>query len=155
MMLTSQRNDMGWLLEEPVRWKFCAFILKENIERVSRLYIKNEVKEPVIKALQQVLGVHEEAIRSGEWNESAAQVAREAAESVKSARVRSLSWKWSPEAMVWARWLVMSAQMSLRAETMAEAVRLSAESEWSGIEAADAVYARYENELEVLLTETI
>jgi hypothetical protein len=153
MMLTSKRNAMGWLLEEPVRWRFCAFILKGNIERVLKLNIKNEVKEPVVKAIQQVLAVHEEAIRTGEWSESAAKLAELATQSAAKAKMRSLSYAWSPEDMVWARWLVNSAQMFLKAETIREGVRLAAESEWAGMAAADVRYAKYAEELLRLVNE--
>ena len=50
---------------EPVKWKFCAFILKENIERVLSLKIADDLKEQVVTAIQGVLSVHEKAIAQG------------------------------------------------------------------------------------------
>ena len=64
---------------DPVKWKFCAFILKENIERVLKLDIADDLKEQVVKAVQGVLAVHDKAIVTGEWDESAARSARSAA----------------------------------------------------------------------------
>ena len=64
---------------EPVKWEFCAFILKENIERVLILKIEDSLKEQVVNSIQECLSVHEEAIISGIWDESAALSARSAA----------------------------------------------------------------------------
>ena len=69
---------------EPVKWKFCSFILKENIDRVLKLKISNELKEQVVKAINQVLAVHEKAIRTGKWDEDAARSAWSSAESARS-----------------------------------------------------------------------
>lgn len=75
----------------PVKWRFCAFILKENIERVLKLKIKDSLKEQVVKAIQGVLSLHENAIKTGIWDESAARSARSAAWSAESA-ARSAGW---------------------------------------------------------------
>ena len=61
---------------DPIKWKFCAFILKENINRVLKLKIKDELKEQVVKAIQGVLSLHERAIKTGKWDEAAARSAR-------------------------------------------------------------------------------
>src|SRR3990167_6467125 len=55
---------------EPIKWKFCAFILKENIERVITLKIDDKLKKKVVEAVQGVLALHEEAIKTGRWDES-------------------------------------------------------------------------------------
>lgn len=57
---------------EPVKWKFCAFILKDNIERVLSLEISDELKKQIVDAINQCLKLHEDAITSGKWDESAA-----------------------------------------------------------------------------------
>lgn len=57
---------------EPVKWKFYAFILRENIERVLSLNLEADLKKQVVDAIHGVLAVHEEAIRTSEWDESAA-----------------------------------------------------------------------------------
>lgn len=66
---------------EPVKWKFCAYLMKENIERVLTLDIPEDLKKQAVDAIRQVLAVHESAIQTGEWNESAAEAAAEAARS--------------------------------------------------------------------------
>lgn len=66
----------------PVKWKFCAFILKENIERVLTLDISEDLKKQVSDSIRGVLKLHEEATISGIWNELAAESARSVARSV-------------------------------------------------------------------------
>ena len=71
---------------EPVKWKFCAYLMKENIDRVLKLDISDELKEQVVGAIRQVLAVHETAVKTGQWNESAAwSAAWSAARSAESA----------------------------------------------------------------------
>ena len=74
---------------EPVKWKFCAFILKENIERVLTLKISDNLKKQVVDALRGVLTLHETAIKTGNWAKSsswsAESAARSAARSAESA----------------------------------------------------------------------
>lgn len=74
----------------PVKWEFSAFLLKENIERVLLLDIANDLKEKVVSSIRGVLSVHENAITSGEWNESAA-----SAESAAWAAARSAESAWA------------------------------------------------------------
>ncbi len=69
---------------ERVKWQFCAFLLKENIERVLSLEIADELKKQVVDAIRQVLRVHESAL-IGTWDESAESAAWSAAESAWSA----------------------------------------------------------------------
>ena len=91
---------------EPVKWKFCAFILKENIKQILKLNIKDNMKKKVIKAIQGVLFLHEKALVTGVWDESAAwsavrsaeSAARSAESAVRSAEsARSAAWSaaWS------------------------------------------------------------
>ena len=70
---------------EPVKWKFCAFILSENIERVLSLDIDEDLKKQVVDSIRGVLTLHSEAIKTGEWDESAARSAESAAWSAESA----------------------------------------------------------------------
>ena len=75
---------------DPVKWKFCAFVLQENIDRVLSLGIADELKKRVVDAISCCLKLHTDAIETGEWNESAARsaaesAARSAAESAWSA----------------------------------------------------------------------
>jgi hypothetical protein len=65
----------------PVKYKFCAFILSQNIDRVLALDIADSLKEQVVSAIRGVLTLHENAIKTGVWDESAAWSAWSAAES--------------------------------------------------------------------------
>ena len=66
---------------EPVRWRFSAFLLRENIERVLLLPLDDKLKEQVVSAIRSVLAVREAAITSGHWDQSAAESAAESARS--------------------------------------------------------------------------
>ena len=67
---------------ERVRWQFCAYILKIEIERVLTLKISDALKEEVVSAIRGVLVLHEGAIVSGSPSaRSAAWSARSAARS--------------------------------------------------------------------------
>ena len=57
---------------DPVKWRFCAYILKENIDRVLSLDIPDELKKQVVDAIRQVLAVHETTLKTGLWARSAA-----------------------------------------------------------------------------------
>ena len=71
---------------EPIKWKFCAYILKENIERVLSLKIDDKLKKQVVSAIRQCLALHENTIKTGFLDRSAAWSAAEsAAESAWSA----------------------------------------------------------------------
>jgi len=73
---------------EPVKWKFCSFILKEGIDRmISQPHLSDELRKKVVNAMRGVLNLHESAINTGEWDlESAARsAARSAAWSAESA----------------------------------------------------------------------
>lgn len=56
---------------EPVKWKFCAFILKENIEIVLSLDIKDDLKKQVVDAINMCLSVQISAIETGAVDEAA------------------------------------------------------------------------------------
>ena len=63
---------------EPVKWKFCSYLLRENIDRVLTLSIDVDLKNQVIDAIQGVLALHETALATG-WDASAASAALSAA----------------------------------------------------------------------------
>ena len=72
---------------EPVKWRFCAFILKENIERVLALKdISEDLKKQVVDAIRGCLALHEQAVKSGNWDESAAESAAWSARSAAYSR---------------------------------------------------------------------
>ena len=113
---------------EKVKWQFCAFILNENIDRALSLKISDELKDQVVKAIRQVLSVHNNAIETGNWDASAA---RSAAKSAWSAAwsAESAAWSaesgarsaaWSAESAAWsaARSAAWSAAKSARSATV-------------------------------------
>ncbi len=120
---------------EPVKWKFCVFILKEGIDRiVNQENLSDELRERVISAIRGVLNLHESAIISGQWDSEAAwSAARSAAESAA----------WSAESAAWS------------ARSAAESAAWSARSAaWSAESAArSAAFQRYSLELINILKE--
>jgi hypothetical protein len=125
-----------------VKWQFCAFILKENIDRVLKLKISDELKEQVVKAIRGSLALQENAIKTGNWDGlsawSAAWSAESAARSAESA-ARSAAWSaWS------AAWSVESAARSV--ESAARSAAWSVESK-----ARSAAYIKYATKLLQLL----
>ena len=142
-----------------IKWKFCAFILKENIARVLVLNIKNDLKKQVVDAINGCLSLHESAIASGKWDKSAARsaawsAARSAAWSAAVSAVRSAA-ESAAESAAW------SAESAVRsaAESAAESAAWSAESAarsaaWSAESAArSAAYKKYADELLMLFVE--
>ena len=53
---------------ESVKWKFCAFLLRENIERVLALTLDYKLKDEVAASIRGVLALHENAILKGKWS---------------------------------------------------------------------------------------
>ena len=135
---------------KPVKFAFCAYLMRENIERVLSLDIDAKLKEQVVDAIRQVLAVHEGAIRTGIWDKLAAGSARSAAESAKSAAMSAM---WSaPEST--ARSARSAAVSAMSAMSAAESAAESAMSAmWSAPErtANRAAYTRYAQELLRLL----
>ena len=83
---------------DKVKWKFCVFVLKENIERVLGLRdISDDLKKKVVDSVRGVLKVHESAIEKNRWDESAAWSAAWSARSASSAA-------WSAESARSAAW---------------------------------------------------
>ena len=66
---------------DSVKWKFCSFILRENIERVLALTIDEALKKQVVDAIRQCLALQEKAIKTGKFDESAESAAWSAARS--------------------------------------------------------------------------
>ncbi len=86
---------------EPVKWKFCSYLLKDNIDRVLTLNISDDLKKQVVDAIRQVLVVHQEAIKTGEFSESAA---RSAAWSAARSAAWSAAWSAAESAAESAAW---------------------------------------------------
>ena len=127
---------------EKVKWKFCSFILKENIERVLGLKnISDELKKQVVDSIRGVLTLTEEASVSGNWDESAAE---SAARSAWSAAESASSAAWSARSAAWSARSASSA-----AESASSAASSAA---WSAARSAEsAAYERYAGELLRLL----
>jgi len=123
-----------------VGWKFCIFLLRENITRVAKLEISNDLKNQITDAILQVLAVHETAIESGEWDEGAAYSARAVARAAAEA-----SWVAAAAEAAYAA--------SAAANAAADAAAVAA-TETAIIARSDA-YVRYKDELLRLLREAI
>jgi hypothetical protein len=116
---------------EPVKWQFSAFILSRNIERVLTLNIPKDLKKQVVDSIRGVLKLHEAAIKTGKWGESAARSAWSAAESAARSAAGSA------------------------AESAAGSAARSAWSAWSAARSArSAEYKLYANHLIKLIKET-
>jgi len=145
---------------EPVKWKFCAFVLKENIERVLSLDIDEKLKQQVIGAIKNCLALHEDAIRTGQWNESAARSAAEsaaqsAARSAAESATRSAAWSaWSSaRSAESAAWSAARSAQSAAWSSAESAVWSSAESAaWCA--AWSEAFQRYADQLLRLLAES-
>ena len=125
---------------EPVKWKFAAYLMRENIARVKKLEISDELKEQVLAAIEGVQKINEDAIKTGKWDVSAAESAESAA------------WSAEPPA-VSAAWSARSAARSAgsaavsAAVSAAESAARSAESAWS------AAFIKHSRKLLSLLKE--
>jgi hypothetical protein len=129
-----------------VKWKFCAFIMKENIERVLLLDISDDLKKQVVDAINGVLNIHTSAAETGIFSESAARSAWSAARSAAESA-------WSAESAARSAWSAWSA-----AESAESAAWSAARSAWSAARSAarsawSAAYKRYAVELLRLLSE--
>jgi len=146
---------------EPVRWKFCAFILKENIERVLAITLDEKLKQKIVESIHGCLKLHENSIRTGKWDESAAASAAWSAESAANA-AWSAAWSaasaarsaaWSAESAASAA--ASAAWSAESAESAAASAAWSAESaESAARSAASAAYERYADKLLELLKDS-
>jgi hypothetical protein len=127
-----------------VKWKFCAYLLHENIDRVLNLDIPDELKTQVVNAIRGVLALHEEALKTGAESaaESAAwSAARSAAESAArsawSAARSAWSAAWSAESAARSAWSAAESAAWSAAESAARSAARSAESAaWAAESAA-------------------
>jgi len=100
---------------EPVKWKFCAFLLRENIDRVLTLTLDETLKTRVVSAVRGVLALHESAIKCGRLESAAA---RSAAWSAARSAARSAAW--SAESAAWSA--ARSAAFSRMADKLIELI---------------------------------
>ncbi len=120
---------------EAVKWRFCSFLLKENIQRVISLCLDETCKEQVVLAIRSVLAVHEKALATGVWDESAAWSAAKSTES-------------AAKSAAWSAW---SAAES--AESAAKSAESAAKSAAESAAESAAAFQRYSSELLRLLRE--
>ena len=137
---------------QPLKWRFSAYLMRSNIERVLMLNISDELKEKVLGALRQVLSLHEAALSTGQWDESAAESAARsawsAAESAESAAesaarsaarsaAESAAWSAARSAAESAAWSAARSAAESAAESAARSAAESAAwSAWSAWSAA-------------------
>lgn len=112
----------------PVKLEFCAFLIRENIERVLALTLDEKLKEPVVASMRGVLTVIESAIKTGNVDESSAESARSA---LSSAEI----------ALISAEIALSSAEIALSSAKIA-------------LSALSSAFIRYKDELLKLLKET-
>ena len=114
-----------------VKWQFCTFLLQENIERVLSLTIDDALKTQVVSAIRQALACCENALASGQWDESAAQSAQTAAWSA----AQSAAWSAAQSAAWSARTAAWSAAQTA-AESAQSATWSAQTAAWSAAESA-------------------
>ena len=64
---------------KPVKYKFGAYLMQENINTVLSLDIEQDLKNTVISAITEVLKLHQKAIKTGIWDSPAADLAAHSA----------------------------------------------------------------------------
>jgi hypothetical protein len=69
----------------PVKWRFCSFLMQENLDRVESLQLSDELKTKVKDAIRLCQTLHDDAVVSGLWDDAAESAAWSAAESARSA----------------------------------------------------------------------
>jgi hypothetical protein len=160
---------------EPVKWRFCAFVLKECIERIRNDdNLEEKLKKEVVTSIQGVLSIHESAITSGTFDTETARAAGAAAEAAawaaagtawaaRAARAAraAAGTAGSAEAAARAAWAARAARAAAgtagSAWAAAEAAAGAAGAAWAAAEAAAgaAAYKRYAEELIRILKEKI
>ncbi len=119
---------------EPVRWSFCAFMLKENIERVLSLSppLDDAIETQVVSSIRGVLAVLEQAMTDGVLNRADAWSAESAAWTA------SRTAAWSARTATW----TAARSASRTATWTAESAAWSAESAVRSVESAAWTAAR-------------
>ncbi|HOA79914.1 MAG TPA: hypothetical protein PKK61_02470, partial [Defluviitaleaceae bacterium] len=139
---------------ESVKWKFCAFLMRENIERVlSFSDMSCSIRDKSLSAIRAVLALHEKAIEIGDfyYNSDECAAARSAAEFAAAARSAAASAAWSAAAS--AAWSAAeSAAWSAAKAAARSAAKAAAWSAESGSD-TEVAYKRYSVELIRLLKE--
>jgi hypothetical protein len=91
---------------EFVKWKFCLVLLKENYDQVKGLDITEELKNQVLEAIDEVRKVHQTAVDTGKWDESAASSAASSAAESAAWSARSAAWsaRSAASSAAWSAW---------------------------------------------------
>ena len=137
---------------EPVKWRFCAFLMRENIDRVLGLDIPETLQTQVADVIRGVLALFAKAISAGEWDNAAAESAVQSAVSAAEPSAESAAGYVAESAALAAAWSAVGS-----AESAAWSAAWSAESAawsaaWSTVwSAGSAAYERYADELIALL----
>jgi hypothetical protein len=109
---------------DPIKWKFCAYLMVQNIEQVLTLDITDKLKEQVVSAIRGVLNLHETIIKTGKPAKSEAWAAAGAA-----AR--------SAESAEWAAESAAESAAELAARSAWAAARSAGAAEWAAMAAAE------------------
>src|SRR5258708_28648110 len=80
---------------ETVKWRFCIYLMQGNEERVESLQLDGSLKAKVIDAIRQAKSLFENALQTGDWDESAAESAESAAWAAWAAESAAESAAWS------------------------------------------------------------
>jgi hypothetical protein len=135
-----------------VKHKFCAFVMRECLDIVSKLELPQDLKDKVLNAINDVLRLHEDAVNTGSWDKDKAEAAARAA--ARAARAEA----WAAEASAAATVAAARAAEESAAWASSEAVKGAARAAaWAATAAAEAAraaaYEKYANELLRLLKE--
>jgi hypothetical protein len=154
-----------------IGWKFCAFLLRENIERIQTLpNVDESLREEALNILHQALHIHEKDIKNGKWDRfsafSAHLVGNDAWYLYTQLRAKVSDIDWNPE---WDKddinGILWTIKFSLRAASwvvntnendelmISTATFDTAKAVGSMNNSLDATYRRYANELLRLLKE--
>ena len=136
----SEEDSKNWTLSlanavpvgkdiNPVKWRFCSYLMQGNIERVENLDINEALKAKVITAIEQCKELHDNAIKTGQWDESAV---RSSAESLWSA-----AWSAAESAESAARSAWSAAESSVWSAAWSAARSAAWSAEWSAAESAE------------------
>ncbi len=149
---------------EPIKWKFCSFILKEGIDRILlQPGLPDELRWNVVNSMRGALNLHELAIKIGEWDqelsESAESAARSAAWSASfaawsaaraAASSAAKSAAWSASSAAWSASSAAESAARSAEWSASSAARSASSAAWS---ASYAAYRKYADELIMLLKE--
>lgn len=137
---------------DPVKWKFCFFLMRENIERVlSFSCMPGMIREKSLSAIRAVIALHEKAIETGAFDYNEAKYAMASAACPDFPDLNFLQAAADMSAISSALYAIGSARSSCSSEAQAPAFSAA----WSARSSSDSesAYKRYSVELIRLLKE--